>query len=57
VAALPHGEPLPDVMAGLGISGRSAGVARMFMTHPPLKERGLIPVSGPPHAWATGKSV
>src|SRR5262245_1810317 len=32
-------EPLPDQMAAFGISGRATGVARLFMTHPPLEER------------------
>jgi len=32
-------EPLPDAMAAFGISGRATGVARLFMTHPPLEER------------------
>jgi heat shock protein HtpX len=31
--------PLPDAMAAFGISGRSSGFARWFMTHPPLEER------------------
>ncbi|WP_448547859.1 protease HtpX [Thalassotalea fusca] len=35
-----HTEPLPDKMAAFGISGgRSAGIKRLFMTHPPLEER------------------
>lgn len=34
------GEPLPDEMAAFGISGgRRSGLARLFMTHPPLDER------------------
>jgi heat shock protein HtpX len=34
------GEPLPDQMAAFGISGASrGGLARLFMTHPPLEER------------------
>ncbi len=32
-------EPLPDQMAAFGISGRTSGIARLFMTHPPLEER------------------
>ena len=32
-------EPLPDQMAAFGISGKATGVARLFMTHPPLEER------------------
>ena len=32
-------QPLPDAMAAFGISGRSSGIARLFMTHPPLEER------------------
>jgi heat shock protein HtpX len=32
-------EPLPDQMAAFGISGKATGVARLFMTHPPLDER------------------
>jgi heat shock protein HtpX len=32
-------QPLPDAMAAFGISGRSKGIARLFMTHPPLEER------------------
>jgi heat shock protein HtpX len=32
-------QPLPDAMAAFGISGRSTGIARLFMTHPPLEER------------------
>ncbi|HZO09359.1 MAG TPA: protease HtpX [Myxococcota bacterium] len=32
-------EPLPDAMAAFGISGKPTGVARLFMTHPPLEER------------------
>lgn len=32
-------EALPDGMAAFGISGRGAGLARLFMTHPPLEER------------------
>jgi heat shock protein HtpX len=31
--------PLPDAMAAFGISGRKAGLTRLFMTHPPLEER------------------
>jgi len=35
-----HTEPLPDKMAAFGISGgRSGGIKRLFMTHPPLEER------------------
>jgi heat shock protein HtpX len=35
-----HGEPLPDQMAAFGISGpKKSGLARLFMTHPPLAER------------------
>lgn len=34
------GQPLPAQMAAFGISGgRSAGLARLFMSHPPLDER------------------
>jgi heat shock protein HtpX len=32
-------EPLPDQMAAFGVSGRSSGISRFFMTHPPLEER------------------
>ncbi len=33
-------EPLPEQMAAFGVSGRnSGGLARLFMTHPPLDER------------------
>jgi len=32
-------EPLPDAMAAFGISGKKAGISRLFMTHPPLEER------------------
>ena len=32
-------QPLPDAMAAFGISGRSSGITRLFMTHPPLEER------------------
>jgi heat shock protein HtpX len=32
-------EPLPDAMAAFGISGRTSGISRLFMTHPPLEER------------------
>jgi heat shock protein HtpX len=32
-------QPLPDAMAAFGISGRSSGIARLFMSHPPLEER------------------
>ena len=35
-----HQPPLPDKMAAFGISGNvSAGIKRLFMTHPPLEER------------------
>jgi heat shock protein HtpX len=35
-----HAGPLPEKMASFGISGaRSAGLKRLFMTHPPLEER------------------
>ena len=35
-----HPAPLPDKMAAFGISGGGAsGLKRLFMTHPPLKER------------------
>ncbi|MGD8380458.1 MAG: protease HtpX [Gammaproteobacteria bacterium] len=35
-----HPEGLPDQMAAFGISGRiGQGLARLFMTHPPLSER------------------
>jgi heat shock protein HtpX len=33
-------QPLPDQMAAFGISGGTrGGLARLFMTHPPLEER------------------
>jgi heat shock protein HtpX len=32
-------EPLPDAMAAFGISGRSSGLTRLFLSHPPLEER------------------
>jgi heat shock protein HtpX len=32
-------EPLPDAMSAFGISGKTTGIARLFMTHPPLDER------------------
>ena len=32
-------QPLPDAMAAFGISGRTTGIARLFMTHPPIEER------------------
>jgi heat shock protein HtpX len=32
-------EPLPDQLAAFGISGKSGGWSRLFMTHPPLEER------------------
>jgi heat shock protein HtpX len=32
-------EPLPDQFAAFGISGKSGGLSRLFMTHPPLEER------------------
>ena len=32
-------EPLPDQMAAFGVSGRTTGISRLFMTHPPLEER------------------
>jgi heat shock protein HtpX len=32
-------EPLPDGMAAFGISGKSKGVMRLFMSHPPIEER------------------
>jgi heat shock protein HtpX len=31
--------PLPDQMSAFGISGGKKGIARLFMTHPPLEER------------------
>jgi heat shock protein HtpX len=34
-----QGEPLPDSMEALGISGGSKGFGRFFMTHPPIPER------------------
>jgi heat shock protein HtpX len=35
-----HPQPLPDKMAAFGISGeKTAGLKRLFMTHPPLEER------------------
>lgn len=35
-----HPQPLPDKMAAFGISGGGAsGLKRLFMTHPPLRER------------------
>ncbi len=30
---------LPDQMAAFGISGKQSGLARLFMSHPPLEER------------------
>ena len=32
-------QPLPDALAAFGISGRSSGISRLFMSHPPLEER------------------
>ena len=32
-------EPLPSQLAAFGISGKSGGWSRLFMTHPPLDER------------------
>ena len=32
-------QPLPQQMAAFGISGGKKGIARLFMTHPPLEER------------------
>ena len=32
-------QPLPDQMAAFGVSGRSSGISRLFMTPPPLEER------------------
>lgn len=32
-------QPLPDKMAAFGISGKSNGLTRLFMTHPPLEDR------------------
>ena len=32
-------EPLPDQFAAFGVSGKSGGWSRLFMTHPPLEER------------------
>jgi heat shock protein HtpX len=32
-------QPLPDAMAAFGVSGRTTGISRLFMTHPPLAER------------------
>lgn len=35
-----HAGPLPEKMAAFGIAGgRSSGLKRLFMTHPPLEER------------------
>jgi heat shock protein HtpX len=34
-----HPEPLPDKMSAFGIAGGGKGIARLFMTHPPLEER------------------
>jgi heat shock protein HtpX len=35
-----HPQPLPEQMAAFGISGNTkGGIARLFMTHPPLDER------------------
>jgi heat shock protein HtpX len=35
-----HTAPLPDKMAAFGIAGgRTSGLKRLFMTHPPLEER------------------
>jgi heat shock protein HtpX len=31
--------PLPDALAAFGISGKTSGISRLFMTHPPLEER------------------
>ena len=33
------GEPLPSQMAAFGIQGGASGLARLFMSHPPLDER------------------
>jgi heat shock protein HtpX len=30
---------LPDQMAAFGINGRKSGMAKLFMSHPPLEER------------------
>ena len=32
-------EPLPDQFAAFGVSGKSGGWSRLFMTHPPMEER------------------
>jgi heat shock protein HtpX len=32
-------EPLPDQFAAFGVSGKTSGWSRLFMTHPPLEER------------------
>ncbi len=32
-------QPLPDQVAAFGVTGRSSGISRLFMTHPPLEER------------------
>ena len=37
--AFTEAEPLPDQLAAFGISGKSGGFSRLFMTHPPLEER------------------
>ncbi|WP_123402125.1 protease HtpX [Inmirania thermothiophila] len=40
LAAQHEAEPLPDQLAAFGISGRvGQGLARLFMTHPPIEER------------------
>ena len=36
----PEPGPLPDQLAAFGVSGVArSGIARLFMTHPPLEER------------------
>ena len=30
---------LPDHMAAFGITGKQSGLAKLFMSHPPLEER------------------
>jgi heat shock protein HtpX len=30
---------LPDQMAAFGINGKQSGLAKLFMSHPPLQER------------------
>jgi heat shock protein HtpX len=35
-----HGEDMPGQLAAFGISGKAkSGIARLFMSHPPLEER------------------